>query len=87
MYEDIAIALTIVLAIATVVMVYLGWRGLAKDVFIVRCEDCDHWMVSSKEMPDHSCSHCRHPRLWHPLRARHQQHYAPARVGEPHRVA
>ncbi len=70
-YEVLTIALIVVLAMAATTAIYLGLLNWVGGVFVVRCAACHHLTFSSANQPQHSCPHCRHPVLMHPLYAAH----------------
>jgi hypothetical protein len=66
-YEILTIALLVFLALATTVAIYIGVLGLLGGFYLVRCEQCEHFMFSFALRPQHSCARCRHPVLMHPV--------------------
>jgi hypothetical protein len=68
-YEALTVALIFILAAATTAAIYLGLLGWARQVFVVRCAACHHMTFAGANQPQHSCAHCRHPVLLHPLHA------------------
>jgi DNA-directed RNA polymerase subunit RPC12/RpoP len=70
-YEVLTVALIVVLGMAATAAIYLGLLNWVGGVFVVRCAACHHLTVSSAHQPAHSCPHCRHPVLLHPLYSAH----------------
>jgi DNA-directed RNA polymerase subunit RPC12/RpoP len=70
-YEVLTIALIVVLAAASTAAIYLGLRGWAGDLYVVRCASCNHLTFASADQPPHSCPYCRHGVLLHPMHAIH----------------
>lgn len=68
-YEALTVSLIVVLAIATVVAIYLGLMNWLHSAYVVRCAACHHLTVSAANQPRESCPHCRHPVLMHPMHA------------------
>ena len=69
MYEDLTVALTIVLAALTTVAIYVGLLGMLGHLHVVECDTCHHHMTfSTSDAPLRPCSFCRHRRVLHPWR-------------------
>jgi DNA-directed RNA polymerase subunit RPC12/RpoP len=68
-YEVLTVTLIVVLALLTTVAIYLGLMNWLGALYVVRCDSCHHQTFSSAKQPQHSCPHCRHPVLTHPLYA------------------
>ncbi|MEO8750789.1 MAG: hypothetical protein ABI384_10345 [Allobranchiibius sp.] len=68
--------LTMALAIATVIITYIGLLGCAGALRLVRCDRCGHLGPTSRLDPLESCGYCRHDRLLHPLYAVRHAHVA-----------
>jgi DNA-directed RNA polymerase subunit RPC12/RpoP len=66
-YEMLTIVLIALLATGATIAIYVGLIGLVGGLYFVRCEQCDHLMFSATKRPEHSCAHCRHPVLMHPV--------------------
>lgn len=80
-YEDLTIALIVVLGTAATAAIYLGLLNWIGGAFIVRCATCRHLTVSSDRGQPESCPHCRHPVLMHPVHAaHHRREFADVRV-------
>jgi DNA-directed RNA polymerase subunit RPC12/RpoP len=73
-YEVLTVALIVVLAMATVVAIYLGLMNWIGAAHVVHCASCHHLTVSQANHPQGSCPHCRHPVLMHPLYAAQHPH-------------
>jgi hypothetical protein len=73
-YEVLTVALIVVLAMATIVAIYLGLMNWIGAAHVVRCAACHHLTVAQSNQPQGSCPHCRHPALMHPLYAAHHPH-------------
>jgi len=77
-YEELTIALIIVLALATTAAIYVGLLNWIGGAHVVRCGACHHMTFSSVNEVQQSCPHCRHPVLTHPIYAAHH----PKRLSE-----
>lgn len=77
-YEALTLALIMVLATATTVAIYVGLANWIGACYMVRCSECHHLTFASKNAPQSSCAHCRHPMLLHPMYA--MQHSGSVRV-------
>jgi hypothetical protein len=77
-YEELTIALIIVLALATTAAIYIGLLNWINAVHVVRCAACHHMTFSAVNEAQPSCPHCRHPVLLHPIYAAHH----PGRLSE-----
>jgi DNA-directed RNA polymerase subunit RPC12/RpoP len=71
LYEVLTVSLIIVLAIATMMAIYIGMMNWIGAAHVVRCASCHHLTFSSVKESPASCPHCRHPVLLHPLYAAH----------------
>jgi hypothetical protein len=71
-YEDLTVAVIVVVAAFTTTAIYIGVLGLLGGYHFVRCVECRHWTVAVTDAPQASCLRCRHPVLMHPLRAIYQ---------------
>ena len=69
--EILTSALVVVLAVATVIAAFVGLLGVAGALRLLRCEQCDHLVVTSALRPPGTCAYCRHDRLFHPVHAMH----------------
>lgn len=72
--EIVAGVLVCMLAIGTVIAIYVGLLGILGAVRLVRCDRCGHLGMTSASQPLRSCSHCHHGQLLHPLYALHHAH-------------
>jgi LSD1 subclass zinc finger protein len=70
-YEGLTIALIMVLGLATTAAIYVGLLNWIGGAYVVRCAACHHLTFSSANEARHSCAHCRHPALMHPIYAAH----------------
>ncbi len=70
-YEVLTVVVIAVLATAATAAIYLGLLNWLGALFIVRCAACHHLTLSSTNLAQPSCLHCRHPVLTHPLYAAH----------------
>lgn len=83
-YEDLTIAVVVVLAAFTTGAIYVGLLGLLGGYCIVRCPSCQHWTLTVTDRPRGACPRCRHPVLMHPLRAMHHpRHVSVSGVTDP----
>jgi hypothetical protein len=75
-YEDLTIAVIVVVAAVTIGAIYVGVLGLLGGYYIVRCPSCQHWTLTVTDRPRGSCTRCRHPVLMHQLRVIHHPRQA-----------
>lgn len=68
-YEVLTVIVIAGLALATTIAIYVGLIGLVGGLYFVECSQCGHLTFSSTNRPQHSCAHCRHPVLMHPVHA------------------
>lgn len=73
-YQVLTVALIVALASLATMAIYLGLMNWMGALYVVRCEACHHLTFSSTKQPQHSCPHCRHPVLTHPLYAARHPH-------------
>lgn len=66
-YEGLTVALITVLALLATLAIGLGLLNWIGALFVVRCAACHHLTFASKNRPQQSCPHCRHPALLHPV--------------------
>lgn len=78
-FEYLTIAVIVVLGTAATLAIYLGLLNWMGGFHVVHCDACHHLTFSSQNKPSHSCPHCAHPVLLHPL-------YAASHRGQPVRV-
>lgn len=62
-YEDLTVALIMVLAAATTIAIYVGLLGMSGQFHVVGCDSCRHHMTFSADgAPRRPCAFCRHRR-------------------------
>jgi DNA-directed RNA polymerase subunit RPC12/RpoP len=66
-YEVLTVVVAVLIGSAATVAIYLGLLNWAGAFYVVRCEACHHLTFSSANHPQHSCPHCRHQALLHPV--------------------